>query len=393
VLTNHEPAAGAPPSSSPAQRATVVALAIALLAAAYAGFRVPNAWCATLDAVSLFDGFHHRFAVGTLLRPLAVASHYNYWLFAAFGFAVLAGVLAVLVSVAVRTPLVARRVLVIAWLLLPSGGFVFHEVGYFEQLLYLLLFAALWLLARGRVACASAVLCLAPCVHELAAVSVLPVFGLAVLHALPIRRAIGALVAPALVGLCILALPPAGPGAVAQLSAALAQANFPYRPDALALFERSLPQSWAEYSVQNIFIIVRPVAILLVGAFLALWRCAAPVWPHRPGHAPAPLLVAASCVAIAAPALLVLGGYDSNRWIFLICANFFLAVWLALGDRPRPLGGAAVIAFATTLLVLSQLPIDYFDELHPRHLGSRADRKALIHGVATGALFARPARW
>jgi hypothetical protein len=88
----------------------------------------------------------------------------------------------------------------------------------------------------------------------------------------------------------------------------------------------------------------------------------------------------------------VLGGFDSNRWIFLICTNFFLAVWFALGDAPRRLGSAAVIAFATTLLLLSQVSIEYFDDLHPRDLGSRRDRKALLHDLATGRLFEIPAR-
>ena len=66
----------------------ICAIAFAFALALYTGFRVPNAWSATLDSVSLFGGFHRRFVVGTLLHPLAVATGYNYWVFAAWSFAV-----------------------------------------------------------------------------------------------------------------------------------------------------------------------------------------------------------------------------------------------------------------------------------------------------------------
>src|SRR5436309_2743462 len=97
------------PSDAPtggAHRGVIVSMAaVAILVAGYTGFRTPNAWSATLDAVSLLDGFHRRFVVGTLLRPLAMASGYNYWLFAAFSYLLLAAVLAILVAGVVRTEL------------------------------------------------------------------------------------------------------------------------------------------------------------------------------------------------------------------------------------------------------------------------------------------------
>src|SRR5215831_5382501 len=164
------------------RRLFVPALAIAILVAGYTGFRLPNAWCATLDAVSLFDGFHRRFVVGTLLQPLAIATDYNYWLFAAFSYLVLAAVLAVLTAAVLRAELISQRLLVIAWLVLPTGGFLFHEVGYFEQILYLLLFAALALIRRNRLVAAACVLCVAPLVHEIALVTVIPLFGLVALR-------------------------------------------------------------------------------------------------------------------------------------------------------------------------------------------------------------------
>ncbi len=68
----------------------VLALAaLALLLAPYRRFRKLGDWVATLEAVSVTDGFHRRFLVGTLLHPIAVATGYAYGVFAAAAFAVL----------------------------------------------------------------------------------------------------------------------------------------------------------------------------------------------------------------------------------------------------------------------------------------------------------------
>src|SRR5882762_9600424 len=86
----------APRDAAWARRVSLAVVVLALLVAAYTGFRLPNAWTATLDSVSIFDGFYRRFVVGTLLRPLALATGHNYWLFAAFSYAVLLALLAIL---------------------------------------------------------------------------------------------------------------------------------------------------------------------------------------------------------------------------------------------------------------------------------------------------------
>lgn len=394
-LTTPTPTAPLSPAAprSVSRGLVIVALVIAIVVAAFTGFRVPSAWTATLDAVSLFDGFHTRFVVGTLLRPLSMACGYDYWLFAGFGFLVLAAVLTVLVRATLRDPQLSRRLLIVAWLLLPTGGFLFHEVGYLDQLLYLMLFGALWLLARGRVIAASAVLCVAPFVHESAAVVVLPIFGLVALRTLDARRAI-AVIAPAfLMSGLVFMIPPTGSAAVAQLSATLAHASFPFREDALSVFATTLAERAQSYNMTYVFVTVRPVAILLVAAFCALWLTERALWQRSPGRMPVQLIVLCSCVAIAAPMLLLLAGFDANRWVFFVISNFFLVVWISLGDRSdRELGAASIVVIVTTLLVLSHFQFEYFDKYAPRNLGSRVDRKLLLRELASGSLFAIPRR-
>jgi hypothetical protein len=378
------------PGPRGARGVAVAMVAVAILVAAYTGFRMPSRWCATLDAVSLFDGFHRRFVVGTVLRPLAIATGYDYWLFAGYSFAVLLALLAALTVAAFRADLISRRVLVIAWLLLPTGGFLFHEVGYLEQLLYLLMFAAIALLQRNRLVAAAALLCVTPWIHEIAMLTVIPLFGLIALRTLPFRRALAVTAPAAVVNAIALSLSPTSAEVVERMRATLSQANFEARGDALHLFTWTLSEHQHMYSVWGQLIVVRPVAIVLVAAFIALWLADRTLC-RASGSVPAVVVLLASCVAIAAPGLAILGGWDGNRWLFLIMTNFFIVVWIALGDRgTRELGRIALVILATTLLVLGHFSIYYFDHYAPRELGLRADRKTFLRQMFDHSLFAIP---
>jgi hypothetical protein len=384
----------------------VLAVVIAIAVAGYTGFRVPSSWCTTHDSVSIFDGFYRRFVVGTVLRPLAVATDYNYWVFTAYNYLVLAVVLVVLTVAAAREALLSRRILIVAWLLLPTGGFLFNEVGYFDQVLYLLLFAALALLSRGRLIAATCVMCVTPFVHEIAIVTVIPAFGVVALRTLTPARALAVTVPPVLLNLGSLTLPAASSGAIARLTATLEHANFPFRDDALSLFQRTLVQNWGTYNLDAVYVYVRWFAVVLVIAFIAIWLTDRRLWCHRPDRTPTSsatppatppvrampaLILAASCVAIAAPAVLVFGGLDRERWAFLMISNFMLLLWFSLGDRRRAeLGAAAIVVLVTALLIINHFSLAYFDKYAPRDLGSRAHRRELVHKIFDRSLFTIP---
>ncbi len=320
--------------------------ALALLLAAYRGFRMPGDWVATLEAVSVTDGFHRRFLVGTLLHPLAVATGYAYWVFAVAALAVLGALLAVLVFAFFHARYPGHRFLIVGWLLLPTGGFFFHDVGYFEQVLYLLLFAALWQLPR-RPAVAACLMTAAVLVHEIAAVTVLPVFAAVLARRFPWQRVAVLLAAPVAAELAVLAMPASSAGAADRLWTAMAGAGFTPRADALALFERTQSESWQLYSVTEVLVLLAPIVVVVVAGFLT----------QRPD--------VLSVAAVAAPALLAFGGWDWARWGFLLVTNFALLLWLGpVRDfRPWPLIGAAVL--------LAHLPLQYFDAQHPRDLSWR----------------------
>lgn len=340
--------APAPVAGKTPRRSVAALFAIAVLVAGYTGFRLPGEWAATLQAVSLTDGFHRRFLVGTLLKPFG----HDYPVFAVASFAVLGTVLAVTALAFFSSRTESRRWLIVVWLLLPTGGYLFHEVGYFDQVLYLLLSGALWAVHRHRPVLASALMALSVTVHEIALLTVVPIFGFALLRTVPVRRACALVTPAAVLGLGILALPPAAPGTVDGLRRELSTADFPYRADALDLFGRTQAESWRLYSVTGVLLYLLPIAVVVIGGFLYL---------HRPT-----LAAVVPAAAIGAPALLAFGGWDDARWGFLLVTNFFVVVWLWLGHRELKLSQTGVLT--ALLLVLTHVPMPYFDGYAPRGL-------------------------
>jgi hypothetical protein len=262
------------------RRATLVGLAFSVLIAWYVGFRPPSAWATTLQSVSITDGFYRRFVVGTLLRPFANATGFDYWVFATFSFLVLGALVGIVVVCAVRARHLSQRILVIAFFLLPTGGFLFHIVGYLDQVLYLMLFAAVWLLGRKRVVAAAVVMSIAPFVHEIAVLSILPVFGIVALLRIGWRTAIVVTLVPLAVNLAVLMLPAADATAIATLGASLQHASFQYRSDALELFARTQHATSQLYDVHNVVIHVRPPTYFVLGTFGFLWWTNRGRWPQ-----------------------------------------------------------------------------------------------------------------
>jgi hypothetical protein len=357
----------------------------AALVAAYTGFRLPNLWAATLDTASLQQGFHRRFLVGTLLHPLAEALDYSYWLYAVVGFVMLGALVAILAVATLRAPLASQRFLVIAWLLLPTGGFFFHEVGYLDQLLYLFLFASLWFLRRPGWIVASVLMTLAVLTHEIAILTVLPVFGFAVLRDEEPRRAIALLAPPSCIAIVLLAIPAIETGAVQRLTSTLRVANFTPRADALSLFGRSQSASWDLYRPWDVFWFLVPLAVVGIGAFLLLYFLDGTSRARGPQY---PLLAAG---AIGAPVLLAFAGWDEWRWAFLLVTNFFLVLWLWLGDRKRELATLQWVVVGAVLLVGLHSSLQYFDGYEPRSLRP-AEVRELSSQIDDGTLFQIPTR-
>lgn len=379
------PSARDTPEAPPAARWSrrTVGLVLGCVAvAAYTGLRMPSRWAVTLQAVSLQDGFHRRFLVGTVLHPVAAPAGYPYAFFVAFSFVVLGVLVAVLGRLAVRTRKPAQRLLIMVFLLLPTGGYLFHEIGYFDQIVYLGLFAALWLLFRGKVAAASLVTAATATVHEIALLTVLPLFFLAALRELPVRRALAAVAPAVAVGFVVLAVPASEAGAPTRFERVLMGTGFPLRSDALDLFGRTQTDSYQYFDPWDIFVFLWPLAVLVAAGVLVFARVG-----RRPMR-----LTGVSLAAALAPVMLAAGGWDRERWAFLLIANCCVVLWFWLDDHStHEITPAHIGVVLALLLVASHVPLTYFDSYQPRVLTGPGIGD-FWHDIASGGFFDTPRR-
>ncbi|MFT3696670.1 MAG: hypothetical protein QM831_26250 [Kofleriaceae bacterium] len=325
------------------KRAWATALGFAVLVAVYTGIRLPSRWVVTLQALSITDGIHRRFVVGTLLRPLALATGQSYWLYVAFTFAVLIALFVLIVRAALRAE-PARGMIVIGWLFV-MGGFAWNEAGNLDQTVYLLVAGGLALAHAGRLKSAAVIFAIAPMVHELAVLSALPVAA-AVLVRNRAPKTTALVLAPAVaIAAVILLQPPTPIETIADIHRSLASAHFPIREGALDLFVRTQAESWELYSTWHGIEAVAPWTLTCMIATVLVQRD----W--------SPIVVLASLAAIFTPLLLVYGGWDNNRWQLFTVTNFAIVMWASY-DQLKP---RAPVILAIALLVLMRLPILWLD--------------------------------
>jgi len=160
-------------------------LILCLVIALYVGFRLPNRWSVNYYIPSVFDGFWRRSLLGTLLYPFG-ALRFDYHFVAAVQALVLLVLVALLMAHALRSGL-RIKLLTMLFLIGPAGGYLFHEVGYVEQLLYLMLLAAL---AFSDKRLSFVLMALSLFVHEMAAFTVIPIYLASLVVARRTRTAI-----------------------------------------------------------------------------------------------------------------------------------------------------------------------------------------------------------
>ncbi|WP_194925362.1 hypothetical protein [Catenulispora pinisilvae] len=355
----------------------------AVTAAAYTGFRLPLLWATTFQTVSLQDGFHRRFLIGTILQPFAALFGYSYWFYTGVTFLALAILLTVLGVIFVRSPLSGRSVLIVVWLLFPTGGFWFDEAGYLDQFLYLGLLAALWLRSRQRFWAATAVMALTPLIHEIAALTVMPVYAFVVLTEEPrVKRAIAMIVPAALTGAVILLDHPAAANAVDRSRHRLAHADWQPRLQVYGVFSQTQKQAWHLYSIHGIMVYNLPMIVLAVGGFWLLHLTGRRT-PHR--HWAHAVLATA---AAGGPMLLAFAGWDAMRWGYILATNFCLVMWLWWGwqekqGTPFQMTTPQWTLLIVLLLLASRTPFAYL-ETGPRILdwdGVADFLKSIHHGT------------
>jgi hypothetical protein len=320
---------------------------VSFLTAFYVGFRMPNLWSINYYIPSYLDGFGRRSLLGTLLYPLGTL-RFDYHFIASVQAIVLAALLAALAAGAIRAGLRGKLVL-IAFMVAPTGGYLFMEIGYVEQLLLLMLLAALAIKdsRMGLLIMAASLF-----VHEVAAFTIIPLYlarfvqkeryGTAVVQGAILVGVFGAI---------YLVLQTTPDAVIAAFLAKLqANAGYPVRKDYYDVFSNQFTGERAQnyYERANLPHVVIVLAIASAAAASFVRR----IELRRS-------LVTAACMFVACAAPLMLGflGWDTERWLFLSTVSSCLAVaWLARA----PAIGVVAIAGLLALWTVSGT-MHYFD--------------------------------
>ena len=347
--------------------AWLIALGVAVTIAAYIGFRLPSLYAVTLYNITLEDGAWRRGLLGTVLAPLFSLFNYQYWAMALVAVTFLVSLLMIAFIVSWRSRWDAQRLLLVFWLLSPAGGFFFHEVGYSDQLIYLIFIVSAILVARVQVGLASLTLSISVLIHEITLFTSLPLLVLfAALRSLAPSRFLW-FIPPVLVGLVLAAAPQMPTDQNRELLDSLSQRlAFEVRPDAVTLFARNLSETWELDFYSPITGLTKVLPLVLVSAvavagILFLLREQMPLGRRR-------LVALVALASTALPYSLVFFGWDFDRWMFLGLTNFLIVV-LLLFQRSDAAPSVAAIGLALApIMLLFYVPLTYFDGFVPRAL-------------------------
>ncbi|MBC2666471.1 hypothetical protein H7F51_13160 [Novosphingobium flavum] len=331
-------------------------LALSLYLAFVMGFRMPNLWSANYYLPSLQDGFHRRMVVGTLLYPLG-DWRFRYATAAALSIMILCALLSAILISAWRGDR-RQRLLVCLFLLGPAGGFLFHEIGYLDLLLYLIAIALIAFTGNGWLS--SGLLAGTVFVHEVAAFAIMPlVIACRFLADQDLRKAARSAAICTVTVAFYLAVNRTAEDAVVRtfVRVLASKADFIPRFD----FWKSV---YLQDNTHNFWVITDMPALICAATLALLAGMAAADGQDRRIRA---LNFVACFGAGIAPLLIGFVGWDTSRWIFLSLCSSSTLLFCA---RVRPISYYLAYALITFFMLLL-VPLDYFDGYSPR---SRAPR-------------------
>jgi hypothetical protein len=287
-------------------------LFFAVVFAIYQGFRLPSKWSVNYYIPSFFDGIYRRAFLGTILYIFGDL-RFNYFFIATIQTIILLLILFAMIKVAMKTNQI--KMLYIMYFIAPTGGFLFHEAGYSEQVLYVLLFFALVSRKFGVI-----IMFLSLFIHEIAFFTTVPVY-LAILayRSENIRKiAFDALIL--LAGFILVSLFSTFPKSIIDtlINTYQSKANYAIRADFFDIYQYNFTGSRSKcyYGPGHIFEIILSI---MFG-----YRIAGIYAADRYGFE-RKLLFFLVFSAIFSPIILGFFGNDTSRWFFLsFSAGLFL---------------------------------------------------------------------
>jgi hypothetical protein len=325
--------------------------------AVYVGFSFPNSYSTTLYNVSYFDGIYRRGLLGTLLSPVWQITGTSYWAQATFALIIL---LAVWVAVGLfyfRSKDATEKVVVLIWLFAPTGAAFLHLAGYIDHVIYLCLFVSLFLLKKDKVFYATVLISFTPLMHEIALLTVIPVFLWAFFFQGKTTGKQKLLCfAPLSVSGFVLLLPTSSVETVEVFVERLSTtSDFVVNTLVVEVFTKNLSEVWEQY-----YLWTEVEKVIIFFACLMVFWLVVTVWGFRSSKR---LMISLFATASAvAPLFLSFGGYDTGRWVTLAFTNTALLflMWRKTMSCKSPASFVVLLGVLFCLLL-------YVPSLFPEH--------------------------
>lgn len=319
------------------------------------GFRMPSLWSINYFLPSMFEGFYRRSLLGTLLFPLG-EWRFNYYTIASIQITIFICLNFALVYQSLKAQGPARWLWPL-FLLSPAGGYFFHEIGYVDQVLYLVLLWGMSLQSNTR---ASLLMIASLFMHEMALFTTLPVYLAWSIYQGKSMRSVMKTAGLALFvfALIYLFLQTSSTFSLAQfLEQAARLSNYKVRSDYYDVFRMSFVGGIYQVPYMGREIINH---LLLIPLWAMAGWCFAQQGKTVSDRRQ---LFAMGALASFAPILLGIFGWDYSRWLFLSMASSGICLFIARAH----LSWKILLLLAVLLLGLPTVGfLDYFDRFTPR---------------------------
>lgn len=333
----------------------------------YRGFRMPNLWSMGYFVPGYWDGIYRRALAGTLLS-LFGDLRFDYYFIMSIQAAIFLAFHAILLREMIRSNFAIRFVFAF-FLLSPAGGYWFHEIGYIDQLLFLIILICI--LSKNSFV-PGLLVGVSPLFHEQALLIILPVYLLSLYFKedgfsrwwfLPFILAFVSFF------ICLSA-PIVGLSLAEFVNNWKLHANYFPRLDYVndALIAKTTRFMAMHYAEDQIPILVLTV---IVGIF-ASWTVALSNSAKTRN-----ILFGLGVICFLSPLLLGLVGWDTSRWIFLSLVSSLFVFYLGRDSLKENLFYGSVFAL---VLLTAVGNLRYFDGYRPRKVSINSVQQFIESG-------------
>lgn len=333
-------------------------IGISFVAAFIRGFRMPNLWTMNYFITNYFDGFYRRSLLGTFLYPFGDL-RFNYHFIVGIEALIFILLCIVVLFVTYRANRNFKW-LMILFLLAPTGGYLFHEIGYVDQLLFLVFLLAY----RSKSTLISNGLLLASLfIHEMALFTIIPLYCASRVHQgvrwqNVVKTAFICLAGFGLIALFLQTSLQANIDAFLDL--ARSKANYIVRYDYYEIFSNLLTGQRQKIYYRN----ENLIELILM---LPMWVLCGLSFIKNGSDCSKKILWLCGFMACFSPILLGIFAWDTHRWVFLSLSQAMVCFYLARNTLTDNMVKAITIVF---VLFIALGNLDYFDDYVPRSVNT-----------------------